>query len=82
MIDFIVAAIPWIAFGLSIAIILANTKIKNNNNHVITGMSLGMCFGLVIGSLTVDSHGPIDLAYGMSIGMFIGILLGLLFKKK
>ena len=53
--DFILAALPWVAIGLCLAIFFARNK-KNNKdvkktveNYGTEGMSVGMCIGVALG---------------------------------
>ena len=60
--DFIRAAMPWIAIGLLLAIFCARSAGKNKNkehsdNYGTEGTSLGMCFGTAIGTSLGNNTG-------------------------
>ena len=79
--DFIMAALPWIAMGLLLAIFCvrsATEKRKSDQkdeNYGTEGMCLGMCFGTAIGA-ALDNIG-----IGISLGMLIGLAIGTCMKK-
>ena len=89
--DFILAALPWVVMGLTLAIFLAfrakrktdgteasadtETK-KTEGDHSSEGISLGMCFGVAFG-IMFD-----QLALGISLGMLLGLAIGMGIKKK
>ena len=55
ILDFIMAALPWLAIGLLLTIFCARSAgRKNNENHKdnygTEGMCLGMCFGTAVGT--------------------------------
>ena len=73
IIDFIRAALPWVAMGLLLAVFAARSagrkkKEKEIDNYGTEGMCLGMCFGTAIGTALGNNTG---------IGIFLGMLLGL-----
>ena len=78
--DFIYAALPWIAIGISIALITVNFKKKKKDekesDYVTTGICLGMCFGVAIGSSLTDTFGESALTYGICFGMLFGVVTG------
>jgi len=86
MYDFIFAALPWVAIGVSVALVAANFKKKkedeNKGDHVSIGMCLGMCFGIAIGSSLTEAFGDSALTYGICFGMLAGVVAGLLINKK
>ena len=73
IIDFSLAALPWIAAGLLLAILCVRGagkrgKKEQEDNYGAEGMSLGMCFGTAIAT---------SLGYNTGIGLSLGMLLGL-----
>lgn len=79
--DFILAALPFVIAGISIAIIIVNCNKENKKikggTYTTEGMCIGMSIGLLIGNL-------LDLEYlGMSLGlgMLIGEAIGSCIKK-
>ena len=50
---------------------------KQDNNYSLEGMSLGMCFGLLIGTMLENYIGA-----GISLGMIVGLVIGVLIPKK
>ena len=79
--DFIMAALPWIAMGLLLAIFCARSASgkrksdEKNENYGTEGMCLGMCLGTAIGT-ALDNTG-----IGISLGMLIGLAIGTCMKK-
>jgi uncharacterized membrane protein YfcA len=77
------ATFCWIAAGLVIAILIVRGVIKKKNgkkqdtNYGMEGMSLGMCFGLLAGTM-FDGY----IGVGISIGMVIGLVIGMCVSKK
>ena len=91
--EFISAALPWVAIGLAIAIILTNavkrTKSRDENNEdqaakdqksAENHMTDGLCIGMCMG-VALGSTGIIDLATGISLGMLLGLAVGMCIKK-
>lgn len=81
-IEFIGAALPWIAIGLLLAIFSARSADhgKNREKHEdygTEGLALGMCLGT---ALAVSMHFNIGL--GMMAGMLLGLLAGSRKEKK
>lgn len=79
--DFFTAALPWLAIGLALAILLAGlSKEKNsasrNNNYGIEGMCVGMVIGSALSMTVIHNNGT-----GISLGMLIGLALGSLIEK-
>lgn len=72
--DFILAALPWLAIGLCLAIFFArnakNDK-KTADNYGSEGMSIGMCIGVALGTLFDGGVG-----IGISAGMLLGLCIG------
>ena len=82
VIDFIRAALPWVAMGLFLAVFAARSagrkkKEKEIDNYGIEGMCLGMCFGTAIGTALGNNTG-----IGISLGMLIGLAVGSSIKKE
>lgn len=73
----------WMAAGLAIAILVACGVIKKKNgkkqdiSYGLEGMSLGMCFGLLGGTMFEGYIG-----IGISIGMIVGLVIGMRIQKK
>ena len=84
MYDFIFAALPWVAIGVSVALVAANFKKEDENkgDHVSIGICLGMCIGTAIGSSLTEAFGDSALTYGICFGMLAGVVAGLLINKK
>ena len=78
--DFIHAALPWIAVGLLLAIFFARNAGEKKQTEACgdygtEGMCLGMCLGTAIGaSLGQDT--------GISLGMLTGLVIGSCIKKQ
>ena len=82
IIDFIRAALPWVAMGLLLAVFAARSagrkkKEKEIDNYGTEGMCLGMCFGTAIGTALGNNTG-----LGISLGMLIGLAIGSAIEKK
>ena len=82
--EFIRAASPWVAMGLLVAILMIrgtastkNAKDGTAENYGMDGMSLGMCFGLLISVMFGDYT-----CVGLSIGMLVGMAVGLSVHKE
>lgn len=66
--DFIIAALPWMCFGVVLAIYAVNFKERKKGKREHDNyMTKGMCFGLLLGSQY--------LSYGLLIGMVIGLYI-------
>ena len=74
--EFIMACLPFVIMGLSIAIIAANSK-KNKNNYLVEGMIFGISLGIIISSSL-----NYNLGLALSLGMLIGEMIGSFIKKK
>lgn len=74
--DFIMSALPFVIAGICVIVIVMNSK-KNKENYLLEGMTLGMCFGLMIGNL-FDGN----IALGLSLGMLVGEAIGASVKRK
>ena len=82
IIDFIRAALPWVAMGLLLAVFAVRSagrkkKEKEIDNYGTEGMCLGMCFGTAIGTALGNNTG-----IGISLGMLIGLAVGSSIKKE
>lgn len=93
--EFISAALPWVAIGIAVAIILSNAvkrknakgRDENSENEAADDkktadnhMTDGLCIGMCLG-VALGSIGIIDLATGISLGMLLGLAVGLCIKK-
>ena len=82
VLDFLRAALPWVAMGLLLAVLFARSagkekKEETPDNYGTTGMCLGMCFGTAIG-VALGNH----IGLGISLGMLIGLAVGSGIKKE
>ena len=82
VLDFLRAALPWVAMGLLLAVFTARSagrkkKEKEIDNYGIEGMCLGMCFGTAIGTALGNNTG-----IGISLGMLLGLAVGSSIKKE
>ena len=66
IIEFILAALPFILIGLSIGIARVN-KSKNNTSYIVLAMGFGIAIGSAIGYLSI----------GKSLGMLLGEIISL-----
>ena len=57
-------------------------KEENTEDYMSTGLSLGMGFGVAIGSSLIPRFGESALTYGICFGMLCGMLVGMYVKKK
>lgn len=59
------------------------TEQKEDNNYMLEGMSLGMCFGCGIGWLigTYLNESIMGMSFGLSIRMCLGMAIGAFIKK-
>ena len=82
--DFILAALPWVCIGLTIAILAARwgsegkqkggeNSSSPKDNYMVEGMCLGMAVGL--------SLGKAGYSYGMLLGMVIGMCIPKNYQK-
>lgn len=88
--EFFMAAFPWIAIAIAIAILAThhasetkknkqskeNREDKAQGNRLTEGMCIGMCAGVVLGT-----SGVCDLGTGVCLGMLLGEVIGLCIKK-
>lgn len=91
MLDFMEAALPWIAIGLSMIIAGMSSKSRKakassettdvkkdgKENYIAVGMCVGMSIGMLLGQLLYN-----NLALGMCIGMSVGLAASSSIKKK
>ncbi len=78
--DFILAAAPWIAIGLCLAIFIARHSEKEKNSgktYESEGIAIGMCMGVALGTMFEGG-----LAIGISVGMLIGLCVGSRISKQ
>ena len=77
------ATFCWVAAGLVIAILVVCVAARKKNGRkqdrdcCLEGMSLGMCFGLLIGTMLEASIGAAS-----SLGMIAGLVIGMLIPKQ
>ena len=76
VLDFLRAAMPWVAMGLLLAVFAARSAKKKTDgeqtdNYGTEGMCLGMCFGTAIGT-SLGNHTGIGICLGMLLGLAIG----------
>ena len=77
------ATFCWVAVALVVAVLVIRgvtqkkRSKKQESNYCLEGMSLGMCFGLLIGTM-LENY--IDVA--ISIGMIGGLVIGMLIPRK
>lgn len=77
------AAFCWVAVGLAAAVLVIRgltrkrSGKKQNDSYTLEGMSLGMCFGLLAGTMLENGLG-----IAISLGMIIGLVIGMLVPKK
>ena len=77
MMDFIFAALPWVMFGLALAIYFSKvgTKRAGDGKGDVGRLNFGFCAGLVSGAL-VSFLGLVPLGMGLGLGALLGVLLG------
>ena len=77
------SAFCWAAAALVVAVLVIRGVMrktrgkKQENNYCLEGMSLGMCFGLLVGAMLEN-----DIGAAISIGMIVGLVIGMLIPKK
>ena len=83
ILDFIKAALPWIAMGLLLAIFFARSasEKRNNENKILDYGTEGMCLGMCLGTAFGTSFGN-NTGIGISLGMLIGLAIGTCLKKE
>lgn len=55
---------------------------NTEKDYISIGMSLGMCFGVAIGSALTNIFGIKSIFYGVCLGMIGGMIIGTTIKKK
>ena len=80
--DFLLAALPWIAVGLLLAVFFARgarkkKKEEQTGDYGTEGMCIGMCLGTAIGTSLGN-----NISIGISLGMLIGLAVGTCIKKE
>lgn len=81
MSDIIIIVLPLIAVGISMVLLINSVKKKRKKDEQSINedyMSLGMCFGVAIGSIFTNTVGPNSISYGICFGMLGGMTI----KKK
>lgn len=98
MVDFLLAALPWVIMGIAIAVIAANfsrikrkpntkeqeNSVEANSPNTENGENY-MSVGMCLGmcvGTVFSSTGMIPLSYGISFGMLIGMVAGMRIQKK
>lgn len=71
MIDFFLAALPFIIIGISVAVIVVNSN-NNKESYICEGMFLGMSIALLLGTSFASEHLGIFLSLGMLVGEAVG----------
>ena len=77
------ATFCWVAVGLVAAVLVIRgltrkrSGKKQDDSYSLEGMSLGMCFGLLAGTM-LENH----MGIAISLGMIVGLVLGMLIPKK
>ena len=77
---FVLSALPWIAVGATIAVLLVRKKGKKKENAEDCG-SIGMCLGMCLGLLTETAIGS-NTGLGISLGMFLGLVVSSAISKR
>ena len=84
--DFLRAALPWIAVGLLLAVLVARgtskkKKEEQTGDYGTEGMCIGMCFGMCFGTAIGTSLGN-NTGIGISLRMLIGLAIGTCITKE
>ena len=72
-----VAVAPVVAIPVICRVIKKKNGKKQENNYCLEGMSLSMCFGLLVGTMLENYTGV-----AISLGMIVGLVIGMLIPKK
>lgn len=82
MIDFILAALPWVLTGTAaaIAIVRFNDSKKKDFKINDNAMALGTAFGMIGGGILGTLVKPIGMGTGVSVGMLWGLVVGMYVK--
>ena len=77
MMDFIFAALPWVMFGLALAIYFSKVGAKKagDGKGDVGRLNFGFCMGLVAGGL-VSFLGLVPPGLGLGLGALLGVLFG------
>lgn len=82
--DFIFAALPFVAVGIFVALLAVRHAVKKNKkrkeqpeDYGIEGMCIGMSFGSLIGAMC-ENH----IGICMMLGMILGLVIGTCIPKK
>ena len=84
MIDFILAALPWVLTGTAAAIAIVRFNdskkkgFKINDNAMALGAAFGMIGGFIVGMLVK----PIGSGTGTAVGMLWGLVAGMYIRPK
>lgn len=98
MLDFLLAALPWMIMGIAVAIAAVNFSGKREKFNIEEQKEIDekksrsteeekdyMSLGMCFGMCfgsMLGSLGVVSLSYGISFGMLIGMVLGMCIKKK
>ena len=77
MYDFLQAALPLIAIGLSLAVFFEKRTDSKSKDYRTEGMCLGMCFGTAVSAKSGN-----NVAIGLSFGMMTGFSIGSSMRKE
>lgn len=80
ILDFVNAALPWIAIGLLVAVFCVR-KVRKTDRSTPDSGDEGMCIGMAVGT-ALGAIGVIDIGISMTFGMLIGLLIGSFIKKR
>lgn len=77
MMDFIFAALPWVMFGLALAIYFSKVGAKkaSDGKDDVGRLNFAFCAGLISGVL-VSLLGLVPLSVGLGMGALLGVLFG------
>lgn len=75
--NFIIAALPWVVIGCSLALLFTFRGRIKQQNYMTECMCIGMCIGVALGST-----GLLNLGIGVSLGLLVGLIAGLFIKKE
>lgn len=77
MADFIIAALPFVAMGVAIALLATNHLRGRGETYLTEGMCLGLALGAALAGVL-----QMELGLAMSLGLLLGAALGQLLPKK
>ena len=77
MMEFVFAALPWVMFGLALAIYFSKVGAKKagDGKGDIGRLNFGLCSGLAAGAV-VSLLGLVPLGVGLGMGALLGVLFG------